>query len=265
MNTPPTSRVVLRATGLHKRFGDHAVLTGTDLEVKHGEVIVILGSSGSGKTTLIRSLNFLEMPDSGHVEVCGISVECETSARGKLERCSRGQRRQMALIRRNTAMVFQSFNLFPHLTALENVMEGPLSVQRVARDEARRRALRLLDRVALGDRGDAYPRHLSGGQQQRVAIARSLAMEPKVVFFDEPTSALDPQMRDEVLQVMKELADAGMTMLVVTHEMRFARDMADRVLFMDSGRIIHDSPADQFFKDANNDLRTRRFLGKLAV
>jgi cystine transport system ATP-binding protein len=260
-----TSNIVLRATGLHKRFGDHVVLEGIDLEVKQGEVVVILGSSGSGKTTLIRSLNFLEMPDSGRVEVCGISVECETSARGRLDRCSRAQRKQMALIRRNTAMVFQSFNLFPHLSALENVMEGPVSVQRVARDEARRRALELLDRVGLGDRGDAYPRQLSGGQKQRVAIARSLAMEPKVVFFDEPTSALDPEMRDEVLQVMKELADAGMTMLAVTHEIRFARDVADRVLFMDGGRITHDSPAAQFFANSNNDLRTKRFLGKLAV
>jgi L-cystine transport system ATP-binding protein len=257
--------IVLRATGLHKRFGEHDVLKGIDLEVGAGEVIVIMGASGSGKTTLIRSLNFLEMPDRGSVDVCGISVECEPSAGGKLERCSRAARKQMALIRRNTAMVFQAFNLFPHMTAVENVMEGLVSVKRVARDEARKRAMTLLDRVGLRERAEAYPRHLSGGQKQRVAIARSLAMEPQVIFFDEPTSALDPELRDEVLQVMKELAQEGMTMLVVTHEIRFARDVADRVLFMEGGVITHDSPAAQFFAESNNDLRTKRFLGKLAV
>ncbi len=256
---------VVRASCLHKRFGEYVVLDGIDLEVSAGEVVVIMGASGSGKTTLIRSLNFLEMPDGGSVEVCGIEVQCDSRAGGRLDRCSRAQRRKMAEIRRNTAMVFQSFNLFAHMTALENVMEGLVHVKGVARKEARTRALTLLERVGLAERSGAYPRHLSGGQKQRVAIARSLAMDPRVIFFDEPTSALDPELRDEVLNVMRELAQAGMTMLIVTHEIRFAREVADRVLFMDDGRIIYDRTAEEFFAESGNDLRTKRFLGKLAV
>ena len=258
-------QAVLRASNLHKRFGDHPVLNGISFEVKAGEVVVIMGASGSGKTTLIRSLNFLELPDSGTVKVCDIEVECDPSYGGQLDRSPRALRKQMALIRRNTAMVFQSFNLFPHMTALENVMEGPVSVKQVPRAQARERALSLLERVGLQDRANAYPRQLSGGQKQRVAIARSLAMEPQVIFFDEPTSALDPELRDEVLNVMRELAQAGMTMLIVTHELKFARDVAHRILFMEGGQLLHDCPAEQFFADSNSDLRTRRFLGKLAV
>jgi cystine transport system ATP-binding protein len=256
---------VMRATGLHKSFGEHVVLDGIDLEVKAGEVVVIMGASGSGKTTLIRSLNFLEMPDCGRVEVCGVEVQCDPRASGRLDRCSRDLRRKMVEIRRNTAMVFQSFNLFGHMTALENVMEGLVQVKGVAHKEARARALTLLERVGMIGRSGAYPRHLSGGQKQRVAIARSLAMDPRVIFFDEPTSALDPELRDEVLDVMRELAQAGMTMLIVTHEIRFAKEVADRVLFMDGGRITHDCAPERFFSESSNDLRTKRFLGKLAV
>ena len=258
-------QTVLRVSGLHKRFADHPVLKGISFEVKSGEVVVIMGASGSGKTTLIRSLNFLEMPDSGSVSVCDIEVECDPSFGGKLDRCPRALRNRMAQIRRSTAMVFQSFNLFPHMTALENVMEGPVSVKGLPRAQAKERALALLERVGLQDRAHAWPRQLSGGQKQRVAVARGLAMEPKVIFFDEPTSALDPELRDEVLCVMKELAEAGMTMLIVTHELRFARDVADRIIFMEGGQVLNDCPAPQFFAETNTDLRTRRFLGKLAV
>jgi L-cystine transport system ATP-binding protein len=256
--------VVLRARSLHKKFGENAVLRGVDLTVNAGEVVVIMGSSGSGKTTLIRSLNFLEMPDSGTVEVCGIEVVCDPAANGKLERCSRAMRAQMTLIRRNTAMVFQSFNLFPHMSALENVIEGLVSVKGVPKAEARERGRTLLGWVGLAEKAGAYPRELSGGQKQRVAIARGLAMDPKVIFFDEPTSALDPELRDEVLGVMRELANEGMTMLVVTHEIRFAREVADRILFVEGGEILHDVPASEFFSDANSSVRAQRFLGKLA-
>lgn len=255
--------VVLKASGLHKRFGENTVLKGIDLTVNAGEVIVIMGSSGSGKTTLIRSLNFLEMPDSGAVEVCGIEVICEPSAHGQLDRCSRHVRHQMEAIRRNTAMVFQSFNLFPHMSVLENVIEGLVSVKHVPKLEARTRGLALLDQVGLRDKASAYPRQLSGGQKQRVAIARGLAMDPKVIFFDEPTSALDPELRDEVLGVMRELAAEGMTMLVVTHEIRFAREVADRILFLEGGQVMHDQPASEFFAESNGNPRTQRFLGKL--
>ncbi len=259
-----TNNVVLKAQSLHKKFGENAVLRGIDLTVMAGEVVVIMGSSGSGKTTLIRSLNFLEMPDSGTVEVCGIQVVCDPAANGKLDRCSRATRAQMTLIRRNTAMVFQSFNLFPHMTALENVIEGLVSVKGVPKAEAKERGRVLLGRVGLAEKAGAYPRQLSGGQKQRVAIARGLAMDPKVIFFDEPTSALDPELRDEVLGVMRELANEGMTMLVVTHEIRFAREVADRILFVEGGEVLHDVSASEFFSETNNSVRARRFLGKLA-
>lgn len=257
-------RVVLKATGLHKRFGDTVVLQGVDLTVRVGEVVVLMGASGSGKTTLIRSLDFLEMPDSGTVEICGIEVTCDPSAGGKLDRCGRAARAQMAAVRRNTAMVFQSFNLFPHMTALENVMEAPVHVKGVPKAEARARAQELLKRVGLSERANCYPRQLSGGQKQRVAIARGLAMDPQVIFFDEPTSALDPEVREEVLSVMRELAKEGMTMVIVTHEVRFARDVADRIIFLEAGKILHDQPAEEFFSETNGSSRTKRFLGKIS-
>lgn len=244
----------VRVSGLSKAFGDLAVLKQVNLEVKAGEVVVILGPSGSGKTTLLRSLNLLEQPDSGVLEVCGHKVEI--LANGHLDRATR---KQVDLLRQKTAMVFQSFNLFPHMTALQNVIEGLISVRKVPRAQAISRGQELLASVGLSEKADSYPAKLSGGQKQRVAIARGLAMDPEVIFFDEPTSALDPELRDEVLNVMRELANAGMTMLVVTHELRFAREAADRVVFMENGVIVKDCPTEEFF-GSNSGERIQQFL-----
>ncbi|WP_086067301.1 amino acid ABC transporter ATP-binding protein [Bordetella genomosp. 8] len=249
-------RTALCVRGLSKRFGDNIVLRGIDLSVGQGEVVVIMGPSGSGKTTFIRSLNFLELADEGYIEVAGTAVE------NAGPRLRRDARRKALDIRRKTAMVFQSFNLFPHMTAAGNVMEGLISVKGVARATAREQALALLTRVGLRDKADAYPGKLSGGQKQRVAIARALAMQPEVIFFDEPTSALDPELRDDVLQVMRELAAEGMTMLVVTHETRFARDVADRIVFMEGGHIVEDTTPQLFFSEAASE-RCRQFLRRV--
>ncbi|WP_157246226.1 amino acid ABC transporter ATP-binding protein [Nonomuraea typhae] len=240
---------VVRVRELRKSFGALRVLDGVDLDVARGEVVVVMGPSGSGKTTLIRCLNLLEQPESGTVEVCGTRVDCAAMPR----------RRTVRELRGRTAMVFQQFNLFPHLTALQNVMEGPVSVRRVPRERAARAGCALLERVGLGDKCDCYPAKLSGGQKQRVAIARALAMEPEVIFFDEPTSALDPELHAEVLQVMRELAAEGMTMVVVTHETAFAREAADRVVFVDGGRVIEQGPPESFF-GAPGHPRVRAFL-----
>jgi L-cystine transport system ATP-binding protein len=244
---------MIRVRGLHKRFGDLEVLRGVDLDVARGEVVVVMGPSGSGKTTLIRCMNLLEEPEQGTLSVCGAELEC-----GR-----RHPARRVRELRRRTAMVFQQFNLFPHLTALQNVMEGPVSVRRVPREQAAELGRRLLGRVGLADKCDCYPAKLSGGQKQRVAIARALAMEPEVIFFDEPTSALDPELHAEVLQAMRELAREGMTMVVVTHEVGFARDVADRVVFMDGGRVIEQGPPASFFT-APDHPRVRSFLRLVA-
>lgn len=240
--------------GLAKSFGANQVLRGVDLSVRQGEVVVIMGPSGSGKTTFIRSLNFLEAPDRGSVELCGISIDAAESGAQ--------QRRKVRAIRQRSAMVFQSFNLFPHMTALENVIEGLLSVRGMAREPARERGRALLAKVGLSDKAGEYPGRLSGGQKQRVAIARALAMDPEVILFDEPTSALDPELRDDVLAVMRELAAEGMTMLVVTHEVRFAREAADRIVFMEGGYIVEDCPPARFFGPEAS-ARSRQFLGRL--
>ncbi len=232
----------IKVEGLHKRFGKLEVLKGVDLTIQRGEVIVIMGPSGSGKTTLIRCINFLEKPDAGRVTVCGMEVS--TEARINL----RERTRRIREIRMRAAMVFQQFNLFPHLTVLGNVIEGPIHVRKLPKAEALALGERLLERVGLADKRDEYPARLSGGQKQRVAIARAMAMEPEVILFDEPTSALDPELHEEVLQTMRQLARDGMTMVVVTHEVRFAQDVADRVLFMDGGCILEDAPAAEFFK-----------------
>jgi cystine transport system ATP-binding protein len=239
--------------GVRKRFGTLEVLRGVDLAVQRGEVVVIMGASGSGKTTLLRCINFLEEPDAGCIVVCGLEVPCGGGARGR-ERAKR-----IRQIRQRAGMVFQSFNLFPHLTALGNVIEGPLTVRGMRRVDAIGLGERLLARVGLADKRDEYPSRLSGGQKQRVAIARALAMEPEVVLFDEPTSALDPELHEEVLHVMRELAHDGMTMVVVTHEVRFAQEVGDRVLFMDGGMVVEDGVPSEFFSNPRHP-RARSFL-----
>ena len=241
------------ATGIRKRFGKLEVLKGIDLAVSRGEVIVIMGVSGSGKTTLIRCVNFLEEPDEGTLTVCGLEVNCGRGTDGS------ARRRRIREIRTRVGMVFQSFNLFPHKTALENVIEGPMVVKNVPRAAAVKLGEQMLERVGLAEKRDEYPSRLSGGQKQRTAIARALAMEPEVVLFDEPTSALDPELHEEVLKVMRGLARDGMTMVVVTHEVAFARDVADRVLFMDQGVVVEEAPAKRFF-DAPENPRARSFL-----
>ncbi|SDV47041.1 amino acid ABC transporter ATP-binding protein [Chitinasiproducens palmae] len=251
----PSTNITVSAKSIRKSFGSSVILNGIDLEVHKGEVVVIMGPSGSGKTTLLRSMNFLEMPDGGTIEICGSRVDCA-------ERADRNQRRRIRDMRQKSAMVFQSFNLFPHMTALGNVMEGPISVRGMPRAEAETLGRRLLGRVHLSEKADAYPAKLSGGQKQRVAIARALAMAPEVILFDEPTSALDPALRDDVLETMRELAAEGMTMLIVTHEVRFAQDVADRIVFMQDGVVVVDAPPAQFFGD-NPAPQVARFLARL--
>ena len=239
---------MIRVQDLHKRFGTLHVLRGVDLAVARGEVVVIIGPSGSGKSTFLRCLNRLEEPSRGRIFLEGTDI---THPKVNLPR-----------VRRQIGMVFQHFNLFPHRTALENVMEGPSTVLRMSRADARARAQALLDKVGLADKLDVKPSALSGGQQQRVAIARALAMDPKVMLFDEVTSALDPELVGEVLTVMKRLADEGMTMLVVTHEMQFGKKVADRVVMFDEGVIIEEGPPEKIFSRADHE-RTRRFLSQL--
>jgi cystine transport system ATP-binding protein len=246
------SEIEVRA--LTKRFGGAEVLHPLDLDVETGEVLAIIGPSGSGKTTLLRCLNFLETPTTGRIKVGAIEIDADKP----LAR----QTRRIRELRGHVGFVFQSFNLFPHRTALQNVIEGPIVVKRVPRVEAEQRGRVLLRKVGLGEKCDAYPSELSGGQQQRVAIARALAMEPEVLLFDEATSALDPELVGEVLATIRDLAAEHRTMIIVTHEMTFARDVADRAIFMDGGSIVEQGPARALFTDPVED-RTRRFLHKL--
>jgi cystine transport system ATP-binding protein len=245
---------VITTTGLTKRFGKNEVLTTIDLHVDAKDIVVLLGPSGSGKSTLLRCLNGLEELSGGKIEVNGVVVDSTDS--------QRIQRARVLEIRRQTGMVFQQFNLYPHKTVLGNVMEGLVTVKKIKRDEAAERGRILLDRVGLSDKQDAYPSRLSGGQQQRVAIARALAMEPEVMLFDEPTSALDPELVGEVLSVMKELAQEGMTMLVVTHELKFARNVANKIVFMADGSIVEEASPQAFFEHPTQE-RTRRFLQQI--
>ncbi len=233
---------------VNKHFGDLHVLRDVDLEVGRGQVVVVLGPSGSGKSTLCRTINRLETIDSGTIAVDGQELPAEGRA--------------LARLRSDVGMVFQSFNLFAHKTVLENVTLAPIKVRRIAADKAREKAIALLDRVGVANQAQKYPAQLSGGQQQRVAIARSLAMDPKVMLFDEPTSALDPEMINEVLTVMSGLAGEGMTMVVVTHEMGFARRAADRVVFMADGAVVEDAPPADFFDNPRSE-RAKDFLGKI--
>lgn len=246
--TPP----VVSVSGLHKRFGDLEVLKGIDMDIDAGEVVVVFGRSGSGKSTFLRCINFLEDPDQGTVEVAGISLSAGLPTRRR--------RREIRKLRTHCGMVFQQFNLFPQMTVLDNVMEAPLRVKGENASEVRERAIQLLDDVGLADKADQHPIRLSGGQQQRVAIARALAMRPEVMLFDEPTSALDPELIHEVLAVMKRLADAhSTTMIVVTHEMGFAREVANRMCFFHDGVILEQGTPDQMFNSPEQP-ETRRFL-----
>jgi L-cystine transport system ATP-binding protein len=246
-----TSEIEVR--GLVKRFGPHEVLHGVDLDVGTGEVLAIVGPSGSGKTTLLRCLNLLEVPTGGRIRVGDVAIDAAVP----LAR----QKQRVRALRQRVGFVFQSFNLFPHRTALENVIEGPVIVKGEPRAAAEARGRALLAKVGLGEKADAYPSRLSGGQQQRVAIARALAMEPEVLLFDEPTSALDPELVGEVLAAIRALAAEHRTMLIVTHEMTFARDVADRAIVMDAGRIVEQGPAREVFT-APREERTQRFLSK---
>ncbi|HLS13131.1 MAG TPA: amino acid ABC transporter ATP-binding protein [Beutenbergiaceae bacterium] len=240
--------MIIEVTDLHKSFGDHEVLSGIDFTVADGEVVCIIGPSGSGKSTFLRCLNLLEDVTSGEVVIDGQSL---TDKRVKIDQ-----------VRTEIGMVFQQFNLFPHKSVIDNLMLAPIKVRGLSKDEARERGRRLLEKVGLAEKENAYPGSLSGGQQQRVAIARALAMEPKIMLFDEPTSSLDPELVDEVLAVMKDLAQEGMTMVVVTHEMGFAREVGDRVTFMDAGLLVEEgSPAEIFTNPQHK--RTKEFLNKV--
>jgi len=244
-----TSGDPIQVRDLHKSFGKNHVLTGIDLSVANGEVIAVIGPSGSGKSTLLRCLNRLEEVTSGEVLILGENI---AAAKGK----------NLDAVRQRVGMVFQHFNLFPHMTALENVALAPVELGKLDKKEARARALELLTRVGLADKADARPASLSGGQKQRVAIARALAMSPGIMLFDEATSALDPEMVGEVLQVIRDLAASGMTMVLVTHEMGFAREVADRVIFMADGKVVESGPPAEIF-DSPQEARTQDFLSKV--
>jgi glutamate transport system ATP-binding protein len=246
--TSTTADPLVRLSGVNKWFGDLHVLQDVDLTIGRGEVVVVIGPSGSGKSTLCRTINRLESVQQGEITIDGERLPEEG--------------RDLARLRSEVGMVFQSFNLFAHKTVLENVALGPVKVRRTPKAQAEQRARELLDRVGVGAQADKYPAQLSGGQQQRVAIARALAMDPKVILFDEPTSALDPEMINEVLDVMTSLARDGMTMVVVTHEMGFARRAADRVVFMDGGRIVESADPETFFSSPSSP-RARDFLSKI--
>lgn len=239
---------MIKVSNLHKYFGKHHVLKGINLEVEKGTVVCIIGPSGSGKSTLLRCMNLLETPTEGHVLIDGVDIT--------------DPQQDINELRTEVGMVFQRFNLFPHMTVLDNVTLAPIKVRGIAEDAAKETAMALLKRVGLADKALAYPKQLSGGQQQRVAIARALAMQPKLFLFDEPTSALDPELVGEVLDVMKGMAQEGTTMVVVTHEMGFAREVADRVIFMDDGVIIEDNPPSIIFQKAENP-RTQSFLDRV--
>ncbi|MDW0113189.1 amino acid ABC transporter ATP-binding protein [Sporosarcina saromensis] len=241
---------MIKTTDLHKSFDRLEVLKGIDVDIQRGEVVVLVGVSGSGKSTLLRCLNFLEVAETGTITIDGRAIDRKKD--------------DLSKVRAEVGMVFQHFNLFPHKTVLENIMEAPLIVKNESKAKAKQLALELLEKVGLSDKANVYPSKLSGGQKQRVAIARALAMEPKALLFDEPTSALDPELVGEVLQVMKDLADEGMTMVVVTHEMKFAKEVADRIIMLDEGRIIEDADPDTFFNRSTNE-RTKQFLEMVNV
>ena len=245
------SEVMVKCSQVHKSFGDLEVLKGVDLEVKKGEVVTILGPSGSGKTTFLRCINFLERGDAGTISVNGFTVPCKE-----------GTKKEVLELRKKTAMVFQNYNLFKNKTVIQNVMEGLTIVQKVNKQEAYERSKAMLEKVGLGQRLDYYPIQMSGGQQQRAGIARALVLQPDVILFDEPTSALDPELVGEVLETMKEIAETGITMIVVTHEISFAHDVASKVVFMDGGVVVEQGTPEQVIDHPQNE-RTRQFLKKI--
>ena len=245
-----SSAIMIDVRGLNKYFGERHVLKGINFSVKRGECVAIIGPSGSGKSTLIRCINYLETPTNGTVIIDGQEISAGLSSA------------QLSLVRRELGMVFYNFNLFPHMSVLDNITLAPTRVRKVAKSRAEEHARALLAKVGLADKADAYPSQLSGGQKQRVAIARALAMNPKALLFDEPTSALDPELVGEVLRVMRELAEEGRTMVVVTHEMGFARSVADRVVFIDQGRIVEEGDPEQVFSQPQHE-RTRTFLDRV--
>ncbi len=242
------ANAIISIKDLHKYYGKNKVLKGIDLEIQQGQVVVIIGPSGSGKSTFLRTMNLLEVPTKGTVTFEGVDITDKSNDIFKM--------------REKMGMVFQQFNLFPNMTVLENITLSPIKTKGIAREEAEKKALALLEKVGLPDKAHAYPQSLSGGQQQRIAIARGLAMDPDVLLFDEPTSALDPEMVGEVLAVMQDLARSGMTMVIVTHEMGFAREVADRVIFMDGGVIVEDGTPAEVFEYAKEE-RTKDFLSKI--
>ncbi|WP_057490709.1 amino acid ABC transporter ATP-binding protein [Streptococcus orisasini] len=242
------SETLISIKNLHKYFGKNEVLKGIDLDIKQGEVLVIIGPSGSGKSTFLRTMNLLEVPTKGSITFEGVDITDKSNDIFKM--------------REKMGMVFQQFNLFPNMTVLGNITLSPIKTKGLTKDEAEDKAYQLLDKVGLRDKADAYPSSLSGGQQQRIAIARGLAMDPDVLLFDEPTSALDPEMVGEVLGVMQDLAKSGMTMAIVTHEMGFAREVADRVIFMDDGVIVEEGTPEEVFENTKEE-RTKDFLGKV--
>jgi L-cystine transport system ATP-binding protein len=242
---------MIHLSNITKSFGRNQVLKGINLTVNKGEVVAILGPSGSGKTTLLRCLNYLEKPNDGAIMIDNFRVDCKKASK-----------KEIHLLRQKTAMVFQQYNLFRHKTALENVMEGLLIVKKVPKDEARSISVELLQKVGLGEKLDAYPSQLSGGQQQRVGIARALALNPAVILFDEPTSALDPELVGEVLAVIRKIAKEGITMIIVTHEMTFAQDVASHVVFMDEGVIVEEGKPNELFNRPKEE-RTKQFLSRI--
>ncbi|HFI0667880.1 TPA: amino acid ABC transporter ATP-binding protein [Streptococcus suis] len=242
------AEVIISIKDLHKYFGDNEVLKGIDLDIQQGEVVVIIGPSGSGKSTFLRTMNLLEVPTKGNVTFEGVDITDKSNDIFKM--------------REKMGMVFQQFNLFPNMTVLENITLSPIKTKGMTKAEAEKKAMDLLAKVGLPDKAAAYPQSLSGGQQQRIAIARGLAMDPDVLLFDEPTSALDPEMVGEVLSVMQDLAKSGMTMVIVTHEMGFAREVADRVIFMDGGVIVEDGTPEDMFEHTREE-RTKDFLSKV--
>ncbi|AGH39396.1 amino-acid ABC transporter ATP-binding protein [Bibersteinia trehalosi USDA-ARS-USMARC-188] len=248
---------MIKIRNIHKTFGDNAILQGIDLDIQKGQVVVILGPSGSGKTTFLRCLNALEMPEQG-------SIEFEGAEPLMVDFSAKPSKKTILNLRRKSGMVFQNYNLFPHKTALENVMEGPVFVQQQAVEIAQKNAKALLAKVGLADKVDLYPFQLSGGQQQRVGIARALAIQPELMLFDEPTSALDPELVQDVLNTMKSLANEGWTMVVVTHEIKFALDVADIVIVMDGGKIVEQGSAKSLFENPQHE-RTKRFLQQLRL